>query len=122
MVKHPKVSKYYETDCRLRERSKMTKKYYKYGKMKSHLDELQEETNKCTALILDAKEKYVRCMNNKLNDPLAAPKSYCSILNRFLNDKKVPTIPPLLVNSYIITNFSEKAYLSISFLQTKVRP
>ena len=44
----------------LRERSKMTKKCYKYGKMKPHLDELQEKTDEYTALKLDAKEKYVR--------------------------------------------------------------
>ena len=29
----------------------MTKKYYKYGKMKSHLDELQEKTDECTVFI-----------------------------------------------------------------------
>ena len=93
---------------RLRERSKMTKKYYKYGQVKSYLDELQEKTDECTALILDAKEKYVRCMSNKLNDPLTAPKTYWSILNRFLNNRKIPVITPLLVNGDIITNFSEK--------------
>ena len=55
----------------------MTKKYYKYGQVKSYLDELQDKTDECTALILDAKEKYdVRCMSNKLNDPLTAPKTY----------------------------------------------
>ena len=68
---------------RLRERTKMAKKYYKYGKMKLHLDQLQEKTGECTALVLDAKEKYVRSMSNKLNDPLTAPKTYWSILNRF---------------------------------------
>ena len=36
------------------------KKCYKYGKMKPHLDELQEKTDEYTALKLDAKEKYVR--------------------------------------------------------------
>ena len=39
---------------RLREISKMTKKYYRYGQVKSYLDELQEKTDECTALILDA--------------------------------------------------------------------
>ena len=39
---------------RLRGRSKMTKIYYKQGKIKSHLDELLEKTDECTALILDA--------------------------------------------------------------------
>ena len=77
--------------------------------MKCHLDELQKKTGKCTALILDAKEKCVRCMSNKLNDPLTSPKTYWSILNRFLNNRKIPAIPPLLVNGDIITNFSEKA-------------
>ena len=93
---------------RLRERSKMTKKYYKYGQVKSYLDELQEKTDEFTALILDAKEKYVRCMSNKLNDPLTASKTYWSILNRFLNNRKIPVITPLLVNGDIITNFCEK--------------
>ena len=48
--------------------------------MKSHLDELQDKPNECTPLILEAKEKYVRCMSNKLNDPLTTPKTYSSIL------------------------------------------
>ena len=60
----------------------MAKKYYKYGKMKLHLDQLQEKTDECTALVLDAKEKYVRSTSNKFNDPLTAPKTYWSILNR----------------------------------------
>ena len=83
----------------------MTKKYYKYDQVKSYLDELQEKTDECTALILDAKGKYVRCMSNKYNDPLAAPKTYWSILNCFLNNRKIPAIPPLHVNGDIITNF-----------------
>ena len=77
--------------------------------MKSYLEELQEKTDEYTALILDAKERYVRCMSSKLNDPLTAPKTYWSILSRFLNNKEIPTIPPLLVNGDIITNFSERA-------------
>ena len=106
---------------RLRERSKMTKKYYKYGKMKSHLDGLQEKTDECTALILDAKEKYVRCMSNKLNDSLTL-KTYWSILNRFLNNRKTPAIALLLVNGDIITNFSEKADLFNKFFADQCTP
>ena len=83
---------------RLRERSKMTKTCYKYGQVKSHLDELQEKTDEYRALIADAKEKYVRRMSNVLNDPLSVFKTYWSILNCFLNNRKIPAIPPLLVN------------------------
>ena len=31
------------------------------------------------------------------------------IINRFLNNKRIPAIPPLLVNGEIISNFSQKA-------------
>ena len=48
---------------RLRERSKMIKKYYKYGQMKSHW---KTKTDECMALYLDAKKKYIRCMGYKL--------------------------------------------------------
>ena len=85
-------------------------------------DELQEKTDECTVLILDAKEKYVRCMSNKLNDPLTAPKTYWSILNRFLNNRKIPAIPPPLVNGDIITNFSEKADLLNKFIADQCTP
>ena len=77
---------------RSRERSKMIKKYYKYGIMKSDLDGLQEKTDECTKFILDAKEKYVRCMSIKHNDPLTSLKTYWSILHRFLNYRKIPAI------------------------------
>ena len=79
--------------------------------MKSHLDGLQKKTDECTTLILDAKEKYVRCMSNKLNDPLTAPKTYRPILNCFLNNRNIPVIPPLLVNGDIITKCFRKADL-----------
>ena len=67
--------------------------------------------NDCTALILDAKAKYVRCMSDKLNDLLTSLQTYCLILNRFPNYRKIPAMPPLLVNGDIITNFFEKADL-----------
>ena len=88
----------------------MTETCYKYGKTKSHWVELQEKTGECTA-ILDAKRKYARCISNKLNDPLTAPKTYWSKLNRFLNNRKPPATLHLLVNGDIITNVSEKAEL-----------
>ena len=48
----------------------------------------------------------------KLNDPLTAPKTYWKILiNRFLSNKKIPAIPPLLVSNEIISNFSQKAFI-----------
>ena len=57
----------------------------------------------------NSKDKYIKQMCEKLNDPLTAPKTYWKILNRLLNNKKVPAIPPLLFDGEIISNFSQKA-------------
>ena len=57
----------------------------------------------------NSKDKYIKQMCEKLNDPLAAPKTYWKILNRLLNNKNVPAIPPLLFDGEIISNFSQKA-------------
>ena len=90
--------------------------------MKSYLVELQEKTDECIALILDAKEKCVRCMSNKLNDWLTAPKTYWSILKCFLNNRKIPATLPLLVNGGIITNFFEKVDLFNRFFADQCTP
>ena len=35
-------------------------------------------------------------MNAKLDNPKTVPKTCCSIINKFLSNKKIPIIPPLL--------------------------
>ena len=55
-------------------------------------------------------------LSQKLIDPSTEPKTYWKIINRFVNNKKTPIIPPLLVNNKIISNFSEKANLFKKFL------
>ena len=54
-------------------------------------------------------------MCEKLNDPVTAPKTYYKKINRFLNNKKIPAMPPLLVYGEIISNFSQKAFLFNNF-------
>ena len=44
-------------------------------------------------------------MSNKLNDTLTAPNTYWSILNRFLNNRKIAAIPSLLVNGDLLQTF-----------------
>ena len=47
---------------------------------------------------MKVKNDYIQRMTNKLNDTKAAPQKCWSILNSFLYNKKIPVIPPLLVN------------------------
>ena len=54
-------------------------------------------------------------MSKKLNNAETAPKIYWKILNCILSNKKIPSIPPLLVNGEIISNFSKKRNFLIIF-------
>ena len=107
---------------KLKKRSKLTKIYFKNGKTEKDLDNLNIISNECTKLILDSKEKHVREMSEKLNDCLNAPKTYWKILNHFLNNIKIPSIPPLLVNGEMVSNFLEKAELFNKFFASQCSP
>ena len=49
-----------------------------------------------------SKLKYYSRLSDKLLDSKTSPKSYWSILKTFLNNKKIPCIPPLLHNGKFI--------------------
>ena len=51
----------------------------------------------------------------KLSNPETSSKTYWSILKSFVNDKKIPIIPPLHHNGNFITDFRQKAELFNSF-------
>ena len=61
--------------------------------------------------IEESKEKYYTKLSNRLADPLTSPKTYWSILKTFLNNKKIPCIPPLFHENKFVTDFKEKAEL-----------
>ena len=106
----------------LKEQSYLTKTYYKYGKKKSDFEKLIVKTNECKTIILAAKDEYIIQMCEKLNDPITAPKTYWTIINRFLDNKKIPAIPPLLGNGEIISNFSRKAPIFNEFFASQCTP
>ena len=51
----------------------------------------------------------------KLNNPVAAAKTYWSTISRFLNKRKMPGITPVLSNGKMISNFRIKTELFSSF-------
>ena len=61
--------------------------------------------------IEESKEKYYTKLSSRLADPLTHPKTYWSILKTFLNNQKIPCIPPLFYENKFITDFKEKAEL-----------
>ena len=53
--------------------------------------------------------EYYQNTNRKQNDPSASSKTYWSIMKNVFNGKKLPAIPPLLLNGAFSTDFQEKA-------------
>ena len=95
-----------DVKTKLKERSKLTKKYYKNGNMESDFHKVIAKSNECTEAISAAKDKYIKQMCEKLNDPLTENIKSPSQL---LSNKKVPHIPPVLFDRKIISNFSQEA-------------
>ena len=106
----------------LKERSKLTKFFYKNGQKREDKEKLEAEAVYCKEQIMKAKNDYTQRMTNKLNAPKAAPKTHWSILNRFLYNKKIPAIPPLLRNGKFVLYFCAKSNLSNAFFASICTP
>ena len=67
------------------------------------------------ATIEGSKQNCYSRLSNKLLNSKTSPKSYWSILKTFVNNKKIPCIPPLFHNGKFIMDFNEKAKLFNDF-------
>ena len=86
-IKYPKLNKIPS----LRNRSKLTKRYYS-NPTEENKNLLTAKSNECSRMVVEAKERYTTKLSKKLDDPSMMPKAYWSILNTFLNSKKIPYI------------------------------
>ena len=72
--------------------------------------------------ILEAKKNYILNMTSKFADSHAAPKSYWALLNCLLYNKKITTIPPLLVNGkFFLISMIKQTFL-ITFFASVCTP
>ena len=84
----------------------------KYTDKKEAIKALQ---NRLTSTIENAKSEYYSKLSRKLSNPETSSKACWSLLKSFVNDKKMPIIPPLYHNGNFITDFCQKAELFNSF-------
>ena len=103
-------------------KNKLVKRCYVNGQVQSDYNLLLSHSKKCAEMILSAKNEYISRMCKKLNNPSTAPKSSWSILNWFLNNKKIPSIPPIFHNGKVISDFKEKVNLFNSFFASQFTP
>ena len=66
-------------------------------------------------LIDNSKQKCFSRLIQKLNTIQKSTNAYWALLNIFLNNRKIPVIPPLFHNNKFATDFKEKAELLNSF-------
>ena len=52
---------------------------------------------------------YIAKMSVKLDNPKSVRKTYWTIINKSLSKKKIPIIPPILVNGELVSDFKQKA-------------
>ena len=71
-------------------KNKIYTKYVKNGRSDVDKEELHNITKLSSDAITKAKNKYLSTLGNKLNNPQTGSKSYWSILNKFLQNRKIP--------------------------------
>ena len=91
----------------LKERSKLTKIFYKNIQRSTDLEKVLEKGTECSNEILE--KNYIRRVSKKLEDSHTAPEAYCTILNNLIFNKKILAIPPLFVDGNFILDFCGKS-------------
>ena len=76
----------------------------------------------CTSLFIESKERFIAKMSAKLDNPKTVPKTYWSIINKFLSNKKTPIIPPVLVNGELLSDFEQKPNWFNSYFASQCTP
>ena len=85
------------------------KEHIRSGMRHNYYVRLENLTIELSNLIRDTKTEYDSKLAAKLVNPSTSAKTYWSILKTFANGRKVPVIPPLLINNEFISNFKTKA-------------
>ena len=98
------------------------KQYIKNGTFEGDYVFLEALITDINDLISSTKNLYYENLAKKLNNPLLQGKTYWSILKTFYKEKKIPLIPPLLVDNNFVTNIQTKANIFNKFFAQQCTP
>ena len=107
---------------KMKAKNKLYKQYIKNGRFESDFVFIESLVNEINELISNAKNLYYVNLAKKLNNPLLQAKTYWSILKTFYNDKKIPLIPPLLIDDKFVTDIQAKANIFNKFFADQCTP
>ena len=99
-------------------KNKIFKEYIQNGRFASDFVFLESLITELNELISSTKTLYYENLAKKLNNPLLQAKTYWSILKTFYNDKKIPLIPPLLIEDKFVTDIQTKANIFNTFFDS----
>ena len=105
---------------KIKAKNALYKKYIQNGRFESDFVYLENLIIELNELISSTKALYYENLAKKLNNPLLQAKNHWSILKTFYNDKKIPLIPPPLVNDKHETDKRQKQTFSMSILLSNI--
>ena len=106
----------------MKAKTKLYKRDIKNGRFESDFEFIEGLASEINELISNAKNLYYVNLAKKLNNPLLQGKTYWSIFKTFYNDKKIPLIPPLLIDDKFDTDIQAKANILIKFCADQCTP
>ena len=106
----------------MKERSKLTKTYYKNGQQNLDYDKVLGKSADCTKKITQAKNDYINKMTDKLQNPSTAPKTYWVILSRLLYKKKFQQYHHYWLMANLFQIFVKRQIFSIIFFSSICTP
>ena len=89
-------------------KNRVYKEYIKNGQAEDLYYLLEKLTSEISFYISKRNNDYFIRLGNKLGDPSRSIKTYWATMRTLQNGKKVPNIPPLLINDELITEFEAK--------------
>ena len=96
-------------------KNKIRKNYQRFKSTSQLLSKLDLLHEQLCLLINKSKQNFYSRVASKLTNVQRNSKTYWSLLNRFLNNRKIPLIPPLFHENIFVTDFEEKVELFITF-------
>ena len=94
---------------KIKTKNLLFKQYIQNGRFESDFVFLENLTTAINELVSSTKNLYYENLAKNLNNPVLQAKTYWSILKSFYNEKKIPIIPPLLVDNNFVTDIQTKA-------------
>ena len=110
----------YEIRNKIKKRDIFYQQWKKYKLNHTDFDVMNELISELSSIISQKREEYYFQIAKKLNDLQTNEKTYWSILKVIFNGRKIPVIPPLLLDGKLVSDFKEKVTDSTNFLVVSV--